>query len=67
MRDATKTEVKNWLKEYLTGKGEVPSQTVLAAGEGLGYTRSTVQRARGMLKISVKPVGKSTTWSLLPS
>ena len=66
-RDATKTEAKKWLKEYLTGKGEVPSQTVLADGELLGYTRSTTQRARGMLKISVKQVGRNTTWELLPN
>jgi hypothetical protein len=66
-RDATKTEVKNWLREYLKGSGEVPSHQVLTAGEALGYTRSTIQRARGTLKVSVKPVGKGTTWFLLES
>jgi len=66
-RDAKVSEAKKWLREYLTGKGEVPSQTVLKAGEELGHTRSTVQRARGALRVSVKPLGKGTTWSLLPS
>jgi hypothetical protein len=66
-RDAKVSEAKKWLKDYLTGKGEISSQTVLKAGEELGHTRSTVQRARGALKVSVKPLGKGTTWSLLPS
>jgi hypothetical protein len=66
-RTTTKSEASGWLKEYLTGKGEVPSQTVLEAGEAAGYTKSTLQRARGMLKISIKQAGKATTWSLLPS
>ena len=66
-RDVKVSEAKTWLKEFLTGKGEVPSQTVLKAGEALGHTRSTVQRARGALKIAVLPAGKETTWSLLPS
>jgi AAA domain len=64
-RDATVTEAKNWLRDYLKGKGEVPSSEALAKGEELGYTRSTVQRARGALRVSVKPVGRSTTWTLL--
>jgi hypothetical protein len=65
-RDVKVTEAKNFLKDYLTGKGEVPSNTVLTEGEKLGHTRSTIQRARGALKISVKPIGKNqTTWSLL--
>jgi len=67
-RDVKVSEAKKFLKEYLTGKGEVPSQTVLQAGEALGHTRTTVQRARGSLKIAVKPIGKNqTTWSLLLS
>jgi len=66
-RDVKVSEAKAWLKEFLTGKGEVPSQQVLKAGEALGHTRSTVQRARGALKIAVLPAGKETTWSLLPS
>jgi hypothetical protein len=43
-RGATVTEAKNWLRDYLKGKGEVPSSEALAKGEELGYTRSTVQR-----------------------
>jgi hypothetical protein len=66
-RDAKVSEAKRWLKDYLKGKGEVPSDAVLKAGEALGHTRSTVQRARGLLRISVKPVGTKTTWSLLDS
>jgi hypothetical protein len=64
-RDAKVSEAKAWLKDYLKGRGEVPSHQVLTAGEELGHTRSTVQRARGALRVSVKPVGKNTTWSLL--
>jgi RecA-family ATPase len=67
-RDVKVSEAKKFLKDYLAGKGEVPSNTVMTAGEALGHTRSTLQRARGALKISVKPLGKNqTTWSLLPS
>jgi|tagenome__1003787_1003787.scaffolds.fasta_scaffold20978296_3 hypothetical protein len=66
-RDQTITEVKAWLKKYLQDKGEVPSETVLKAGEAIGYSRSTVQRARGALKVRVVPIGRSTTWSLLSS
>jgi hypothetical protein len=67
-RDVKVSEAKRFLKEYLAGKGEVPSHTVMTAGEALGHTKSTIQRARGALKISVKPLGKNqTTWSLLPS
>jgi hypothetical protein len=64
-RDATVSEAKSWLKQYLTGKGELPSNQVLTAGEELGYTRSTVQRARGALRVSVKPSGRNTTWALI--
>ena len=67
-RDVKVSEAKKFLKDYLAGKGEVPSNTVMTAAEALGHTRSTVQRARGALRIAVKPLGKNqTTWSLLPS
>jgi RecA-family ATPase len=67
-RDVKVSEAKKFLKDYLAGKGEVPSHTVMTAGEALGHTKSTIQRARGALKVSVKPLGKNqTTWSLLPS
>jgi AAA domain len=66
-RDATVTEARNWLRGCLKGKGEVPSSQVLAAGEELGYTRPNVQRARGALRISIKPLGRGTTWSLIES
>jgi AAA domain/ClpX C4-type zinc finger len=66
-RDVKVSDAKKWLKNYLADKGEVPSNTVLTAGEALGHTRSTVQRARGALRVSVRPAGRETTWSLLPS
>jgi RecA-family ATPase len=67
-RDVKVSEAKKFLKDYLAGKGEVPSHTVMTAGEALGHTKSTIQRARGALRVSVKPLGKNqTTWSLLPS
>jgi RecA-family ATPase len=64
-RTTKKSEAKKWLKEYLDGKGEVPIETLMKAAEAEGHTRSTIQRARGLLRISIKPAGRSTTWSLL--
>lgn len=60
-------KVARWLKRYLTGKGEVPSEQVLNDAEDEGFARSTVQRARknktDIVVTNIHGTAK-TTWQL---
>jgi hypothetical protein len=71
-RKGVKTEgskAQQWLVGYLTGRGEVPSNTVERDGEAAEHSRSAIQRARTQLgdRIQVRSFGmpRTTTWNLL--
>jgi hypothetical protein len=58
-----------WLVEFLTGKGEVPSQWVVKAGRDNDFSRDTVYRARRNLEdritiTNLATVPKTSTWKL---
>jgi hypothetical protein len=61
-----------WLLEFLAGKGEMPSHSVIKKGkEEAGLSRSSIQAARRALehRIAVRnlqTVPRKTTWELLP-
>ena len=59
---------KDFLAEYLRGKGAVPSSEVIEAGRAAGLSRSAIQRGRLRLQIDVRytqTAPTSTTWELL--
>jgi hypothetical protein len=56
-----------WLVDYLAGKGEVPSDQVIKAGEGVGHGRNAIQRSRAKLGdriavVNLPTMPRRTTW-----
>jgi hypothetical protein len=63
-------KAETWLVGFLAGKGEVPSNWVINAGEKAGYSKDAVHRARRNLGdrvvvTSLPVVPRTTTWRLL--
>jgi hypothetical protein len=62
-------KAETWLVGFLAGKGEVPSNWVINAGEKAGYSKDAVHRARRNLGdrvvvTSLPVVPRTTTWRL---
>ncbi len=57
--------VKNWLKSYLESAGGLaPADKVTAAAVELGYSTSTLNRARQQLRLKQGWVGRESHWAL---
>jgi putative DNA primase/helicase len=57
--------VKNWLKSYLESAGGLaPAEKITAAAVELGYTTSTLNRARQQLRLKQGWVGRESHWAL---
>jgi AAA domain len=65
-------KAERWLIDYLDGRGEVPSKSIVKAGRQAGFSRSTLYRARKELEdldrlkvTNLSTVPKTSTWKLL--
>ena len=64
-----RNDAATWMTDYLTQQGgTAPSKEVIAAGVKEGYSKRTLQRARGKAGILTASSGypRTTTWSLPP-
>lgn len=67
-RETVADRAGRWLREYLTGKGEVHSAVAKAAGKAAGYNDRTLQRVLEDAGVRVVPIlgTNKTSWVLDP-
>jgi RecA-family ATPase len=65
-------KAEKWLVNFLAGKGEVGTKTIIKAGKEAGFSRATLFRVRKELEeldrletVNLPTVPKSSTWKLL--
>jgi hypothetical protein len=65
-RGSARDECKAWLRGYMSGRGKMHSALVKAAGQPLGYSRSTIKRASSELEVVIEEEGfpRQTYWTL---